>query len=155
MQNDHQNLPGMKKSIIICTLSLFITSLSLCAQSTTKSNKAKEKTEAKAKSQGDADKAAAKAKLKADKAAAKQKAKEARQQVATTTPTTPSAPAANRTTTAASRTTSTKTIANPINKSADKAVGTDAKGRTIYEGPRGGRYVLTASGNKEYIKKSN
>jgi hypothetical protein len=43
---------------------------------------------------------------------------------------------------------------NPPNKSADKAVGTDAKGRTIYEGPRGGRYVLTAKGNKEYIKKT-
>ena len=39
------------------------------------------------------------------------------------------------------------------NKSADKSVGTDAKGRTIYEGPRGGRYYMTKSGNKEYIKK--
>lgn len=46
-----------------------------------------------------------------------------------------------------------KTVVNPPNKSSDKAVGTDAKGRTIYEGPRGGRYVLTAKGNKEYLKK--
>ena len=45
--------------------------------------------------------------------------------------------------------------ASAANKSADKAVGTDAKGRTIYEGPRGGRYVLTANGNKEYLKKTN
>jgi hypothetical protein len=60
------------------------------------------------------------------------------------------------TTTPATTTTPAKPAAvNPPNKSADKAVGTDAKGRTIYEGPRGGRYVLTAKGNKEYIKKTN
>jgi hypothetical protein len=45
--------------------------------------------------------------------------------------------------------------ASTTNKSGDKVVGTDAKGRTIYEGPRGGRYVLTAKGNKEYLKKTN
>ncbi|HEX4374149.1 MAG TPA: hypothetical protein VHZ50_12685 [Puia sp.] len=42
----------------------------------------------------------------------------------------------------------------PVNKSADKIVGTDAKGRTIYQGARGGQYTLTANGNKEYIKKT-
>lgn len=41
-----------------------------------------------------------------------------------------------------------------VNTSSDKAIGTDAKGRTIYEGPRGGHYVLSASGKKEYIKKT-
>lgn len=35
----------------------------------------------------------------------------------------------------------------------DKAVSTDAKGRTIYEGPRGGHYYIDKNGNKEYIKK--
>ena len=37
---------------------------------------------------------------------------------------------------------------------ADPVVGTDAKGRTIYEGKRGGRYYVNANGNKEYIKKN-
>ena len=71
---------------------------------------------------------------------------------------TPPAPAPAVKTTpapATAKTTATKPVVNPPNKSADKAVGTDAKGRTIYEGPRGGRYVLTASGNKEYLKKTN
>ncbi|MDQ2719491.1 MAG: hypothetical protein M3Z26_07000 [Bacteroidota bacterium] len=35
----------------------------------------------------------------------------------------------------------------------DKVVSTDAKGRTIYEGSRGGHYYITKNGNKEYIKK--
>ncbi|HVT84194.1 MAG TPA: hypothetical protein VHD35_03285 [Chitinophagaceae bacterium] len=35
----------------------------------------------------------------------------------------------------------------------DKIVGKDSKGRTIYEGPRGGRYYINASGTKEYITK--
>jgi colicin import membrane protein len=70
---------------------------------------------------------------------------------ATTTPAPAPAPAPATT----AKTTPAKPVVNPPNKSADKAVGTDAKGRTIYEGPRGGRYVLTASGNKEYLKKTN
>lgn len=43
---------------------------------------------------------------------------------------------------------------NPAVKSADKVVGQDAKGRTIYEGPRGGRYYINKNGNKEYVKKT-
>jgi colicin import membrane protein len=35
----------------------------------------------------------------------------------------------------------------------DKAVGKDVEGRTIYEGPRGGRYYLNSSGNKVYVGK--
>ncbi len=38
--------------------------------------------------------------------------------------------------------------------SADKVFGTDAKGRTIYEGPRGGHYIINGKGNKEYVKKT-
>lgn len=34
----------------------------------------------------------------------------------------------------------------------DKSVGKDAKGRTIYEGPRGGRYYINSNGNKTYIQ---
>ena len=37
------------------------------------------------------------------------------------------------------------------NRSA-RVVGTDAKGRTIYEGPKGGRYYINGNGNKEYEK---
>jgi type IV secretory pathway VirB10-like protein len=37
-------------------------------------------------------------------------------------------------------------------KTADKVIGTDAKGRTIYQGPRGGKYYVDKSGNKEYVK---
>jgi septal ring factor EnvC (AmiA/AmiB activator) len=36
---------------------------------------------------------------------------------------------------------------------ADKAVGTTSKGATIYQGPRGGLYHLSPSGNKVYEKK--
>ena len=35
----------------------------------------------------------------------------------------------------------------------DKAIGKDEKGRTIYEGPRGGHYYINANGNKTYIKR--
>ena len=35
----------------------------------------------------------------------------------------------------------------------DKAISTDAKGRTIYEGPRGGRYYIDKNGKKEYLPK--
>jgi hypothetical protein len=35
----------------------------------------------------------------------------------------------------------------------DKVFGKDAKGRTIYEGSRGGHYYINESGKKEYIKK--
>lgn len=67
---------------------------------------------------------------------------------ATTSPSASTAPATKTTP-------PSKPAVNPPNKSADKAVGTDAKGRTIYEGPRGGHYVLSPSGKKEYLKKSN
>ena len=38
----------------------------------------------------------------------------------------------------------------------DPAVGTDAKGRTIYQGPQGGKYVLNNDNRRDYIEtKSN
>jgi colicin import membrane protein len=40
----------------------------------------------------------------------------------------------------------------PVNRSGDRIVGRDAKGRTLYEGPRGGRYYINSNGNKEYVK---
>lgn len=47
-------------------------------------------------------------------------------------------------------------ITSPANtntaKTPDKVIGTDAKGRTIYQGPRGGKYYITKNGNKEYVK---
>jgi colicin import membrane protein len=42
---------------------------------------------------------------------------------------------------------------NSVNPGNDKVFGKDAKGRTIYEGPRGGHYYINSKGNKEYIKK--
>ncbi len=63
-------------------------------------------------------------------------------------PTTSPAPAQTQVRTRAT----TQTSKASSTKSADAAVGTDAKGRTIYQGSRGGKYTLTANGNKEYIK---
>ena len=34
----------------------------------------------------------------------------------------------------------------------DKQIGKDDKGRTIYEGPRGGQYYINSNGNKTYLK---
>lgn len=36
----------------------------------------------------------------------------------------------------------------------DKVIGKDDKGRTIYEGKRGGHYYINSNGNKTYIKKN-
>ena len=41
----------------------------------------------------------------------------------------------------------------PASAAADKVMGKDAKGRSIYQGPKGGQYIINANGNKEYIKK--
>ena len=35
---------------------------------------------------------------------------------------------------------------------ADKQVGKDEKGRTIFEGSRGGQYYINSNGNKTYLK---
>ena len=43
-------------------------------------------------------------------------------------------------------------VVNPKNPTPDPVIGTDPKGRTIYQGKRGGKYYLTANGNREYIK---
>ncbi len=34
----------------------------------------------------------------------------------------------------------------------DKSIGTDDKGRTLYQSPRGGTYYINSNGNKSYIK---
>ncbi len=44
-----------------------------------------------------------------------------------------------------------KTVTEGVNKSTDKAIGKDAKGRTIYEGPKGGQYTLSENGKKTYL----
>ena len=41
---------------------------------------------------------------------------------------------------------------SPMVKTADKAIGTDAQGRTIYQGPKGGKYYINKEGHKEYVK---
>ena len=50
-------------------------------------------------------------------------------------------------------TNTTTTVKTTVNSSAGKVVGKDAKGNTIYQGPKGGQYTLSASGAKQYIKK--
>ena len=42
---------------------------------------------------------------------------------------------------------------SPVVKTADKVISTDTKGRTIYEGSRGGHYYINKNGKKEYVKK--
>ena len=44
--------------------------------------------------------------------------------------------------------------ASTSSSTGDRVIGTDEKGRTIYEGKRGGHYYINKNGNKEYIKKS-
>lgn len=103
---------------------------------------------------------AAKKAARAEKKAAKAQAAAA---ATTTTPPAVTTPAVKPATVTPPATTTTtapanakaKTVTQGVNKTADKVVGTDAKGRTIYEGSKGGRYTLTAAGNKEYIKKTN
>lgn len=46
----------------------------------------------------------------------------------------------------------TASAREPKVKSPDAVIGTDAKGRTLYQGPKGGKYYLTKNGNKEYEK---
>ena len=52
----------------------------------------------------------------------------------------------------AAKTATTKKVTEGVNKSADKAIGKDAQGRTIYLGPKGGQYTLSESGKKAYLK---
>jgi colicin import membrane protein len=146
----------MKKTLsFLLVFSFLFATASSHAQQTapvTKTDKAVKTAKSKAADQAakekeKADKAAAekaaKEKMKADKTAKEAQAKAAKEKGKVVTPTAPDVktmPAA-------------PTVKQGVNKSADKAVGTDAKGRTIYEGPRGGRYTLSPNGNKEYIKK--
>lgn len=149
----------MKKLVLSCLISgMLLTTAGLQAQtgSPTTADKAAQAKADKAKAK--ADKAAARAQAKADKEKAKADKAAADAKTTTATATTPATkPATNPVTQPATpRTTpATTAVTQGVNKSADKAVGTDAKGRTIYEGPRGGRYVLSKNGNKEYIKKGN
>lgn len=118
---------------------------------------------AKKKAKMAADKATDKAKETADKAkdkaktttdAAKDKAKTtadaAKDKAKTTADQAKDAASANAT---AAKTKAKKSVTNVANKSADKAIGKDANGRTIYLGPKGGQYVLSSSGKKEYLPK--
>lgn len=75
--------------------------------------------------------------------------KQPKVQAQTQTPVQPQTPATVRTQATQSKTQVTHAPSNTT----DKVVSTDAKGRTIYEGPRGGHYYIDKNGNKEYIKK--
>lgn len=51
-------------------------------------------------------------------------------------------------------TTTTQNVqpAKTVSKGTDAVAGTDAKGHTLYKGPRGGVYYINKNGNKEYVK---
>jgi|GEM_PF-2039611 len=105
-------------------------------------DKAKTTTDAakdKAKTTADASKDKAKATTDAAKDKAKTTADQAKDAAATTA--------------TAAKAKAKKSVTDVENKSADKAIGKDASGRTIYLGPKGGQYVLSASGKKEYLSK--
>jgi colicin import membrane protein len=70
----------------------------------------------------------------------KENGDQAKTTAATTSKTTTTSATASATTTTATTT-------------SDKSVGKDAQGRTIYEGPKGGRYYLNKDGKKVYVKK--
>lgn len=69
--------------------------------------------------------------------------------VQTTTTTVQPAPKVNPTPTVV---TTQKAATTSTTKGADKVIETDAKGRTIYQGPKGGKYFINKNGNKEYVK---
>jgi colicin import membrane protein len=73
-------------------------------------------------------------------------------QAAPRTAATQAAPRPATTQTTAAPTAPTRTQMAPTTKTADVASGTDAKGRTIYTGPRGGHYYIDKNGHKEYVK---
>jgi len=161
---------------VILTSFILLTSINSHAQttSTTDADKAAKKAAAKARrakakadkaqanatqvatsADADADKAAKKAAAKARRAQAKADKAKAAAAAETTNVTT----TANQAQTTATTTTTTakrkvRSVQQGINNTADKVVGTDSKGRTIYQGPKGGQYTLTPSGNKEYIEKA-
>ena len=73
------------------------------------------------------------------------------------TPTAAQATVPNKAPTPAATSVTTNNAANHMARAntakvADKSIGTDSKGRTIFQGPRGGKYYITKNGNKEYEK---
>jgi len=104
----------------------------------------------KAKTTTDAAKDKAKTTTDAAKDKAKTTADAAKDKAKTTTD---QAKDAAATTATAAKAKAKKSVTDVENKSADKAIGKDASGRTIYLGPKGGQYVLSASGKKEYLSK--
>src|SRR6185312_11775369 len=105
------------------------------------------------------DKATIAAQKKADKEAKALAKKQAKEQAKATQVQTPANPSTTSTTSPASTASIAKvkkqsSVVNQPNTShpEDKAISTDAKGRTIYQGPRGGKYYINKNGNKEYVK---
>ena len=149
----------MKKLLVLllsCSVLMISTNAFAGTVDTAKTTKAAKKAKAKA------DKAADKAKAKADKAKddATTKADKAKDKAKATADN--AADKAKATTDKAKDDAATKVASakakKPVvdvpNKSADKAIGKDASGRTIYLGPKGGQYVLSSSGKKEYLAKA-
>lgn len=148
----------MKKiSNLLFLFVLLFSVMNISAQQATETSKSKVKTEKKAPKQSPA--AVPATKLKKDgtpdmryknkqSGSEKPAAPAVSKQPAVVTPAVKPAPVAKK-----------AVVAAPAVKPAaaanagDKVVGTDDKNRTIYEGPRGGRYYINKNGNKTYIKK--
>ena len=73
-------------------------------------------------------------------------------QVKNTPVITPVKPITTKPVTVTPKTTKVTPPVTPKTNTPDKMIGTDAKGRQIFQGPRGGKYYITSKGNKEYIK---
>lgn len=119
-------------------------------KATDKAKATKDKAKDKAKATTDAAKDKAKTTTDAAKDKAKTTADAAKDKAKTTADAAKDKAAVDAT---AAKTKTKKTVTDVANKSADKAIGKDASGRTIYLGPRGGQYVLSSSGKKEYLAK--
>ena len=153
----------MKKLfVLLLSCSVLMVSTNAIAGTIDTAKTAKVAKKAKAKAKAATDKAADKAKATADKAKddAKTKADKAKDNAKAKTD--KAADKAKATADKAKDDAATKVASvkakkpavDVPNKSADKAIGKDASGRTIYLGPKGGQYVLSASGKKEYLAKA-
>jgi colicin import membrane protein len=127
-------------------LALLIVALGIIAQPAFAQKKTDKKETTVTKKNGTPD-----MRYKQNKMAAEKKTKEAKTSEKTVNKTVSNSKPTQTVTTTK---TTTTTASQGVNKSSDKAIGTDSKGRTIYEGPRGGHYYVDSKGNKVYVKKS-
>lgn len=133
----------MKKLLgaLALTLAIFVAPIHAAKDETTTTVKERKTAAARRKA------AEKKAEFKRKKEDAKARAKARKEARAKTKNVDKESTSAQRTKPMPRRTTTVHTT-----NSSDKIVGKTEEGRDIYQGPRGGHYYLTDSGNKEYVK---